>query len=113
MLDQLGKIDNRKFFIGIGRPIKFAETADNAGCIFGRRAQHFETAARFRFVVEHCFVLQEDVGETENRHQGVVEVVRDARRHLAKRAQAFLLDHLLLSRLEFDKRFLEFPIYFV
>src|SRR5205085_10239445 len=71
-----------------------------------------ETATCFVLVLQHCLVLEQNVRESENRHQRVVEIVSDAGRHLSEGTQTLLLNHLLLSGFELSERFLELTIYF-
>ena len=54
------------------------------------------------------FLLQE-FGVTDDRHEGVVEIVADAAGHLAEGAKAFLLHDLPLAGLEIGERLLQFP----
>ena len=78
----------------------------------GGGAQHFQAAARFGLVLEHGLVLEEDIGKAQNGHQCVVEVMGNSGGHLAKSAQTFMLNDLLLRGLKFGQRLFKLTIDF-
>src|SRR5678816_2571693 len=61
-------------------------------------------------IAEQRGTEQQQFAETKNRHEGVVEIVRDPAGHLTESAEAFLLDDLLLRAVERRQRGVKFGI---
>ena len=108
--DEGGQIDGGKLLVLIERPIEFAEAGHDVGRILGGSSQELEKLERLHFVVQQTCFLDEQIAKTKNGCKRVVKVMRDAARHLPEGAETFLLNYLLLRRLEFAQRLLEFLI---
>ncbi len=77
------------------RPIELAHAAHGARHIVDRRLYRREVCACA--LAERGLPLEKRLRVERDRRNGVVDVVRDAARHLSQRAQSLLLYHRLLA----------------
>jgi hypothetical protein len=97
-LDHARRIDHG--LLRIGRAVELAQPPHGLRRVHRGRADGVQHVERLLAVVEDLGRGEQEIRESEDRHQRVVEVVRHAAGHLPERAEAFVLDHVRLRLLE-------------
>src|SRR4030095_16701763 len=82
LLDESLEIYGSKLAIILTRSIELAKPADHAGCVLGSRLDCLEIPAGLLPIAEQGGTEQQQFAETKNRHEGVIEIVRDPAGHL-------------------------------
>ena len=88
--------------------VEVAQAADDRGGVAGGRVDQLDVL--LGRLARQIGAPHQQLGEADDRRQGVVEVVGDAAGHLPHRAQPLLLEDLPLGGLELGQRVLELPV---
>ena len=108
LLDELVEIDGQALFLGLIGAIEFAQPDDDPRRVFGGGEDGGERQRGVLLRQAMLGVAQQQLAETHDDAERVIEVVGDAARHGAERGEPLLLDDLLLRALELGQRLLEF-----
>jgi hypothetical protein len=95
LTDQIVEVHRRELHLRFARPIELAHAHHRRGHIVDRTLDDLQVPAALR--AQGRFPCQQRFGVQGNRRDRVVDVVGDAARHLAERAQALLPQHGLLG----------------
>ena len=94
LVDEAITLDARQHQLGLARPVELAHARDRLRHVLDRGSNGAEIFARV--LAQPWLALEQRLGVESDRRDGIVDVVRNAARHLAERAQALLLHHRLL-----------------
>jgi hypothetical protein len=89
------QVDLRQRRLAILRPVELTHALHGLADVGDRAPDDVQIAARA--IRQAAFVFQQRIRVQRDGRDRVVDVVRDTARHLAERAQAFLLHHCLLA----------------
>ena len=94
LADELVEIDGHESELRFAQPVELAHARHGLRDVVDRALDDLEL--RTAAFGQRRFAFQQRLGVQRHRRDGVVDVVRDAARHLAQRAQSLLLHDLLL-----------------